>query len=175
MPDVGEINRGHFKNQEYVFSGHFHKRQRDGNVIYIGNPFGHNYSDAGDKDRGCMVLEWGGKPEFINWAESPNYISTKLSKLIEDPSCLNSKSYVKCETDMDVSYLEATQIREALLVEYNLREFKLVSKKDEIHEMTDVDVTNMETVDQMVLSELKTLEDGKYKQAILTSIYNGLE
>ena len=26
MPDTGELQADHFKNQEYVFSGHFHKR-----------------------------------------------------------------------------------------------------------------------------------------------------
>ena len=32
MPDHGQINRTHFQYQEYVFSGHFHKRQQSDNV-----------------------------------------------------------------------------------------------------------------------------------------------
>jgi DNA repair exonuclease SbcCD nuclease subunit len=39
MPDHGELKSEHFKNQEYVFSGHFHKRQKQGKVHYIGNAF----------------------------------------------------------------------------------------------------------------------------------------
>ena len=46
MPDTGELQSKHFVHQEYVFSGHFHKRQTQGNVTYIGNAFPHNYADA---------------------------------------------------------------------------------------------------------------------------------
>ena len=34
MPDHGELKAEHFEHQEYVFSGHFHKRQINGNVTY---------------------------------------------------------------------------------------------------------------------------------------------
>ena len=176
MPDQGEINKGHFKNTEYAFSGHFHKRQRDGNVHYIGNPFGHNFSDVWDFDRGCMVLEHGGKPEFINWADGPKYISGKLSELINDPEkYLLPKSYIKCETDLDMTYMEANQIREAFIQEYKVREFKLIPKKSDVSQDSDIELNNFETVDEMVLRELQNLQDGKYKQAILTAIYTGLE
>lgn len=42
-----------YPKPEKVFSGHFHKRQQHGNVIYPGNCFPHNYADAWDDDRGC--------------------------------------------------------------------------------------------------------------------------
>jgi DNA repair exonuclease SbcCD nuclease subunit len=35
-----------FKGPDYIFSGHFHKRQKGGNVVYIGNTFPTNFSDA---------------------------------------------------------------------------------------------------------------------------------
>ena len=34
MPDTGELKAEHFKHQEYVFSGHFHKRQQQGKIHY---------------------------------------------------------------------------------------------------------------------------------------------
>jgi len=37
MPDVGTIKTEHFSGCEKVFSGHFHKRQYNKNVTYIGN------------------------------------------------------------------------------------------------------------------------------------------
>jgi DNA repair exonuclease SbcCD nuclease subunit len=64
MPDHGELQGTHFKNPEYVFSGHFHKRQAKENIVYIGNAFPHNYADAWDDDRGMMILEHGSKPEY---------------------------------------------------------------------------------------------------------------
>jgi DNA repair exonuclease SbcCD nuclease subunit len=59
MPDVGGIKAEHFVNQEYVFTGHFHKRQVRNNIHYMGNAFPHNYADAGDDERGMMMLEHG--------------------------------------------------------------------------------------------------------------------
>jgi DNA repair exonuclease SbcCD nuclease subunit len=47
-PDAGA-----FAGPKYIFSGHFHKRQANGNIIYIGNTFPTNFGDAGDKERGC--------------------------------------------------------------------------------------------------------------------------
>ena len=64
MPDHGQLQSTHFVNQEYVFSGHFHKRQTGRNITYIGNAFPHNYADAGDDDRGMMILEWGSAPVY---------------------------------------------------------------------------------------------------------------
>ena len=84
MPDHGEVDVKHdLAGFDHVFSGHFHKRQTKGNVTYIGNCFPHNYADAGDDDRGMMVLEWGGEPEYINWDNGPKYRVIKLSELID--------------------------------------------------------------------------------------------
>ena len=65
MPDLGHgLKAEDLRKPEFVFSGHFHKRQDDGNIIYTGNAFSLNYSDAWDDDRGLMFLKWGGQPEF---------------------------------------------------------------------------------------------------------------
>ena len=72
MPDVGGIQTDHFAGCGKVFSGHFHKRQYMKNVTYMGNAFPHNYADAGDDERGMMVLEYGGEPKFINWPDMPD-------------------------------------------------------------------------------------------------------
>ena len=58
---------------EYVFSGHFHKRQYKNNIHYIGNAFPHNYADAGDWERGAMFLTWGEEPSYVNWPDCPKY------------------------------------------------------------------------------------------------------
>ena len=52
MPDHGGLKAEDFGGIEHAFSGHFHKRQTQGNITYIGNAFPHNYSDAWDDDRG---------------------------------------------------------------------------------------------------------------------------
>ena len=52
MPDHGELKAENFTKPDYVFSGHFHKRQQNGKVVYIGNAFPHNFSDSWDDARG---------------------------------------------------------------------------------------------------------------------------
>ena len=88
MPDTGELKAEHFKNQEYVFSGHFHKRQKQGKIHYLGNAFPHNYADAWDDKRGMMILDRANnkEPEYLDWEECPKYRTTTLSKLLDPNS-----------------------------------------------------------------------------------------
>ena len=69
MPDHGGIKAEHLAGPEYVFSGHFHKRQYKNNIHYMGNAFPHNYADVDDDDRGAMFLTWGEEPIYVNWAQ----------------------------------------------------------------------------------------------------------
>ena len=55
-------------------------------MIYTGNAFPHNFSDAGDDERGWMFLEWGSEPEFFAWPDAPKYKNITLSDLLVDPS-----------------------------------------------------------------------------------------
>ena len=85
MPDHGELKREDFGHVDKVFTGHFHKRQTQNNIHYIGNAFPHNFADAWDNDRGAVILEWGMEPEFVNWAQGPEYRVMSLAQLIDNP------------------------------------------------------------------------------------------
>ena len=74
MPDHGGIKAEHLTGPEYVFSGHFHKRQYKNNIHYIGNAFPHNYADVFDNDRGAMFLTWDEEPVYVNWVRLFRYI-----------------------------------------------------------------------------------------------------
>ena len=105
MPDHGEINTDHMKGFDKVFSGHFHKRQSNANVWYIGNAFPHNYADAGDDARGMMILEWGQDPSFHSWPRQPIFRVHKLSDILENPEgLLLIDSHVRVNLDIDISY-----------------------------------------------------------------------
>jgi DNA repair exonuclease SbcCD nuclease subunit len=106
MPDHGELQASHFKHQDYVFSGHFHKRQNRDKIHYIGNAFPHNYADAWDDARGMMVLEWGGTPKYLDWDNCPKYRSIKLSDLIDKKDeIMKPKMHFKVNLDIDISKL----------------------------------------------------------------------
>ena len=176
MPDHGELKAKNFKNQDYVFSGHFHKRQTQGKIHYIGNAFPHNYADAWDDARGMMILEKNGEPEFINWPECPKYRTVKLSQLIDEADTLiKSKMYLRVTLDLPISYEEASFIKETFINQYGCREITLIPQK-QIDEMsTDLDIRAFESVDQIVAKEITELDTNNYDKKMLLDIYNGLE
>jgi len=132
MPDHGALNTSHFKHQDYVFSGHFHKRQNKSNIEYIGNPFGHNFSDVWDFDRGAMFLEWDKEPEYVNYENGPRFININLSALLENPEIyLKPKTYLQVMLDLDITYEEATFLRETFVEQYDVREFKLIRNQED--------------------------------------------
>jgi UDP-2,3-diacylglucosamine pyrophosphatase LpxH len=175
MPDHGGLQSEHLTGPEYVFSGHFHKRQYKNNIHYIGNAFPHNYADAGDWERGAMFLEWGKEPEYVNWEQCPKYKTLTLSELLADhANLLDEYTYARVKLDIDISYEEANFIREQFGEQYNVREIALLPIKDNQEEFEGGDI-QFESVNQIVLSQLDTIESTSIKKDKLIDIYNGLE
>jgi len=177
MPDHGELQPEHFKHQEYVFSGHFHKRQNRDKIWYIGNAFPHNYADTWDDDRGMMMLEWGGTPEFKTWENAPKFRTLKLSTLIDDKDTLiKSKMYLKVNLDIDITYEEANFLKETFMEDPNIREMSLVQEKATMDNTSD-DTTDskFESVDQIVTEQLVNIVGSeKNDPKVLLDIYLNL-
>jgi len=175
MPDHGELQASNFKNPEYVFSGHFHKRQAKQNIVYIGNAFPHNYADAWDDDRGMMILEHGGKPQYKVWPDAPKFKTVKLSQLIDEgDDLIKSKTYLRVGIDIDISYEEASYIKETFLANSNLRELTLIPEKKEVEINNDIDVEHFESVDQIVSNQIANIQSDNYDSKVLLAIYNNL-
>lgn len=176
MPDHGELQPAHFKHQEYVFSGHFHKRQNRDKIWYIGNAFPHNYADAWDDDRGMMILEWGGKPEFRKWEDAPKFRTLKLSKLIDEKDdIVKTKMYLKVNLDIDITYEEANFIKETFMQDGNIREMSLVQEKATLDSTADETAeSKFESVDQIVTEQLVNINSENFDQKVLLEIYRNL-
>lgn len=176
MPDHGELQSHHFKHPDYVFSGHFHKRQQRDKVIYIGNTFPHNFSDTWDDERGMMILEWGGKPEFHNWPDCPKYRTITLSDLIDRKTeVMKSKMHLKVNLDIDISFEEANFIKETFMTEYDIREISLIQDKSNLEgSYEDNPDAVFESVDQIVSEQLLNLDNGQFNKNTLIEIYNNL-
>lgn len=175
MPDHGGINKHNLTKCEYVFSGHFHKRQVQGCIHYIGNPFGHNYADVWDFERGAMFLEWDGEPEYLDYNEGPRYLSISLSSLLENPDMyLKPKSYLQVTLDVDITYEEASFLRETFMETYNIRELKLIRKDEIEHTIEYEGDIDFLTVDQIVLSQLANIESDSFSSTKLIEIYDKL-
>jgi hypothetical protein len=176
MPDHGDIQVDHFGGFERVFSGHFHLRQKKKNINYIGNCFPHNYADAGDDDRGMMILEWGSEPVFHSWTRQPLYKVLKLSQVIDHaPDLLAPNMHVRVELDIDISYEEANFIKDTFVKDYSLREMALIPVKNTA---VDADMApgevKFESVDQIVTDQLTNIESEFYDPKLLLKIYQTL-
>jgi DNA repair exonuclease SbcCD nuclease subunit len=176
MPDHGELQASHFIHQDYVFSGHFHKRQQKEKIVYIGNAFPHNFADSGDDERGMMVLEWNGTPEFINWDNCPKYRAINLSTLLNDTdNIMKSKMHLKVNLDIDLSYEEANFLKENFTKNYDIREMGLVQDKNNLDGTVDDSPDNtFESVDQIVSDSLVKIESEQFDKNTLLQIYNDL-
>jgi DNA repair exonuclease SbcCD nuclease subunit len=176
MPDHGELQDSHFIHQEYVFSGHFHKRQSRGKIHYIGNAFPHNFADTWDDARGMMVLEWGGVPKYIDWSNCPKFRNIKLSDLIDQKDqILKSKMYLKVNLDIDISFEEANYIKETFTENYDIREISLIQDKVNLDSTYDDNPdTKFESVDQIVTEQLVNIDSGQFDKKVLLDIYNNL-
>ena len=174
MPDHGGLNADDLAKPDYVFSGHFHKRQFLNNVHYIGNAFPHNYADAGDNERGAMFLTWGEDPVYVNWPDCPKYKVLMLSELLEDhASLLDNNTHARVKLDIPISYEEATFIKENFAEQYGVRELHLLPIKEETEEFAGGDI-EFESVDHIVVSQLDTIESNSVDKHRLIEIYNGL-
>lgn len=175
MPDNGLLNASQMKNQDYIFSGHFHMRQTKGKVSYIGNPFGHNYSDIWDFDRGAMYLEWDKEPEYINYENGPRFININLAALLANPDLyLKPKTYLQVTLDVDITYEEAAFLRDTFMAEYSVREFKLIRNQEEELTTDYGGAIKFKTVDQIVAEQLAAIESDMFDTNKLVEIYNRL-
>ena len=175
MPDHGTLQRTHFMNQDYVFTGHFHKRQWAGNIIYMGNAFPHNYADAGDDDRGMMIFEWDGIPEFMTWPDQPIYRTYKLSQIIDNPEkLLSAKMHCRVTIDLPITFEEANFVKEQFIPQFKLRELMLIPEKVEVDsDAVAIDI-NFESVDTIVMNQINAIDSETYEKNLLLDIYKDL-
>jgi hypothetical protein len=145
------------------------------NISYIGNAFPHNYADAGDDERGMMILKWGEKPEFKTWDQQPVYRVYKLSQIIDNPEkLLRAKMHCRVTIDLPISFEEANFIRETFIPQYNLRELMLIPEKVEV-ESTAVPIDiQFESVDTIVMNQINAIESDSFDKNLLLEIYRDL-
>jgi DNA repair exonuclease SbcCD nuclease subunit len=177
MPDHGELRAEHFEHQEYVFSGHFHKRQQQGKIHYLGNAFPHNYADAWDDERGMMILdkENNAEPVYINWPDCPKYRTTTLSQLLDpNQKIIKSNMYLRVTIDVPISYEEASFIKETYISQYNCREITLIPQKQIEEISTELDISTFKSVDEIVSKEISAIDSDSFNKKLLLDIYNEL-
>lgn len=176
MPDHGALTADSFGNQQLVFSGHFHKRQRKGNIQYIGNAFPHNFADSGDDERGVMYWRPGQEPEFESWPGAPRYRNLNLSSVLLDPSTyIDNQTFARINVDADLNYEDMVFVRELLEGQLGALDISFEHRSKDTDDI-DVDDTeiNFESVDSIVIGHLQSIDSTSMNTATLIDIYQSL-
>jgi DNA repair exonuclease SbcCD nuclease subunit len=176
LPDHGGLNSDHFVHQQLVFSGHFHKRQRKGNILYIGNAFPHNFADAHDDQRGIMFWKPKHDPIFMSWPRAPKFRTLTLSQILSDPTLyIDDRTYAKISVDMDISYEDGQFLRDLFETQLQALDVQLINDKttDTYSDPHDDDI-DFESVDTIVLSHLNSIESTTMDKQLLATIYQSI-
>lgn len=170
-----------FVGPKHIISGHFHKRQIKNNIVYMGNTFPMDFSDAGDNERGMMIYDHSKqKYSFIDWKECPKFLKVSLSSLLDKTVKLPQQSRVICVADVDLTYEESVKIRQKYLTDCNLREFSLQETALQDIAITDTEVDidtsemQLETIDQLVIQMLNSVELDDIDNDTLVQIWEQL-
>jgi hypothetical protein len=176
-----------YAGPDHIFSGHFHQRQTQGNITYIGNAFPSNFGDANDFVRGMAIYDHAKKKlSFKDWADCPKYVRVKLTKMLDEDYVLPANARVKCVLDADLTFEQSTAIREEYTEKFTLREFALEetnelddvlsntesSATDDVGEMAEISDVN--TVNQLVIQMLADIKSDKIDSAVLVEQYKRL-
>lgn len=168
-----------FTGPKRIFSGHFHKRQLENNICYIGNTFPMDFSDTNDNERGMAIYNYESDIiQFKNWEECPKYLKINLSSLVEENLLLDEKTRLKCIIDIPIDYEEILLIKQKFQNELNIREF-LIEDSSTLNEsitetQSNVDTDELLTIDEMVVNMLNEISTKQIDNDLLIKIYKEL-
>jgi hypothetical protein len=76
--------------------------------------------------------------------------------------------------DIDISFEEASFVKETYIQQYGCREITLIPQKQMEEISTELDISSFESVDQIVSNEISALDTEQFDKKILLNIYNEL-
>jgi DNA repair exonuclease SbcCD nuclease subunit len=176
MPDHGGLTERDFPNQRLVMSGHFHKRQRRKNILYIGNAFPHNFADVNDDERGIMFWNPGSDPEFAVWPGAPRYRIVNLSEAVMNPEkYINNQTFTRINVDANISYEDSVFLKDLFINQMGSLDLSFVNNNntDPDAELDDSEI-EWESIDSIVLSHLNSIESNSMDKKLLMQIYQNI-
>lgn len=167
-----------FEGPKHIISGHFHRRQIQDNIVYIGNTFPMDFSDAGDNKRGMLIYDYiTNNLKFIDWKDCPMYQKITLSSIMNNSAKIIPYARIKCIVDTtEVSYDDQIELRKALIKDLHLREltFEEIDMEDALTNTAIEDQTTVLGTNDQVIEMLKGISVEQIDNQKLTDIYISL-
>jgi DNA repair exonuclease SbcCD nuclease subunit len=175
---VGGHNHSEFKKFKRIFSGHFHKRQINGNVIYIGNTFPMDFSDANDVNRGFAIHDHvNDDVTFVDWADCPKYIYTTLSDIVNNTVDIPDGANISCVADINIEYSKLMELSKTISETYSLSALKIHEPKHEIdiesEKLAEVDF-KANNINDSIITMLDSIDNKAINNQLLIDIYRQL-
>lgn len=145
-----------------VFSSHYHARQTQGNVRYVGSPFPFDMNDANDPDRGYTIFDSStGEIESVIY-NAVKVISVPYKEFMASDYQDTENTSIRVVIDQELDGKEFDAFSEKLKAS-GFRNTKTVNKvskiKSAIENTADLSVENLSDVDSMVVQYLSTMKD----------------
>jgi DNA repair exonuclease SbcCD nuclease subunit len=165
------IESATFKDFEVVLSGHFHTPSKQGNITYLGAPYGQTFHDV-DGVRGFYTFE-DGNLDFIEYPEAPKFKKIRTENYVQaiDENQIKG-NVVRLVFDKDYGTIENQNIEDVILKEapfaYSIDFTKIGSEEAEVDEvrvenrgqMVDVYIESQTYPENIQVNTLK----GMFKQ-----------
>ena len=145
-----------FKDFEMVLSGHFHTPSKQGNIVYLGAPYGQTFHDAGGT-RGFYTFD-DGELEFIEYPKAPKFKKIRTN-ILEEYSAQDLDENIKGNVirlvfDKDYGTIKNQELEDMVLRHYPFA-YSIDFTKIESEEM-EVDEAIVENREQMVTEYIKS-------------------
>ena len=172
----GEFNPADYSNVKRIFSGHFHIRQSNSNITYIGNCFSHDFSDSNEwHNKGFAIFD----PDtnelgYVEWKDAPKYCICRASELSNIEFGSNMK--LKLINNMDLPQKTLNEIQEDLLALPQIIECLWYPENLlQLESDKEVDLTNIPDVNVMIGKMLSEMDMKDIDNNKLIQIYNELD
>lgn len=148
---------------EYIFSGHFHARQikkiKNTWVHYIGNVFPFDFSDAGDTERGVMILEHGGTPQYRSWPDAPSYHYVTMDDIEKgDFDHITERSTIKIQPGDNLRDDEREELEEFFRENLNVTKVSTDPRRNR-PSTVEFDGSDIQNTPTLLVNWIKNAED----------------
>jgi hypothetical protein len=82
--------------------------------------------------------------------------------------------YLRVTLDIDISFEEATYVKETFMEQYECREITLIPQKHIEEISSELNIDQFESVDQIVSKEIQAIDTETFNKKMLLDIYNEL-
>jgi hypothetical protein len=164
-----------YKGPKRIISGHFHLRQENNNITYIGNCFSHDYSDNNDwHNKGFAILDTEtNQIQYVEWEDAPKYLVCPISSFSLD--MIKPNMYLQLINDVNMNMMDVNKIKDSIKEKGQVNEcIVLPVELDVSGEVEEVELENVSNINVLITDLLSQVESDRIDTNKLISIYNGL-